>query len=123
MSNAKKPVIAYTMTADTAVTGLSVRTMKATGVSSYVFDGRVNGVKRRFTIGRTDKSKGGWTLKAARIEARRLATDYDKGIDPKVTAATERAAAEAKRIVCWKHSGGRHRSAPVWCDEGDGCSH
>jgi integrase len=106
MSKAKKP-IAYTMKPDKTVTGLSVRTMKATGVSSYVFDGRVAGVKRRWTIGRVDN----WKLKAAQVEARRLATDYDKGIDPKAVREAEDAAAEAKRIEGQRHT---HTVAPIW---------
>ena len=80
MSKAKMQPIAYTMTPDANVVGLSVRTMKATGVSSYVFYGRVKGSKqkRSVTIGRTDN----WKLKAARERARELAVDYNKGIDP-----------------------------------------
>src|ERR1700722_8654777 len=105
MSKAKKPK-AYTLTRDKKVIGLYVRTTAA-GVSAYVFDRRVNGESRRVTIGRVDD----WKLEAARIEARRLATQYDQGIDPRVTAATERAQAEAKRIEGQRHT---HTVAAVW---------
>jgi integrase len=109
MSKAKKQPIAYEMEWDDNVIGLAVRTMKKTGVSAYVFERRVNGVSRRVTIGRAGVKE--WSLKAARVEARRLATQYDQGLDPKVTAAAERAAAEAKRIEGERHT---HAVAAVW---------
>jgi integrase len=50
-------------------------------------------------------------LEAARVEARRLATEYDQGNDPRVTAATQRAHAEAARIEGQRHT---HVVATVW---------
>ena len=92
MVTKKKPLL-YTLAKDSKVTGLYVRTTAA-GVAAYVFDRRVNGESRRVTIGRV----GEWKLKAARIEARRLATEYDKGKDPRIEAAAKVAAAAASRL-------------------------
>ena len=88
----KKPLL-YTLAKDSKVTGLYVRTTAA-GVAAYVFDRRVNGESRRVTIGRV----GDWKLKAARIEARRLATEYDKGKDPRIEAAAKADAAATSRL-------------------------
>ncbi|MGO9994130.1 MAG: tyrosine-type recombinase/integrase [Steroidobacteraceae bacterium] len=93
MTKAKKPPL-YTLEKDAKVTGLYVRTTTAGGVRSYVFDGRVNGESRRVTIGRVQN----WKLKAARIEARRLATDYDQGVDPRIEKAAKAAQAAAGRL-------------------------
>jgi integrase len=107
MSKAKQQPIAYEMKWDGKVIGLAVRTMKATGVSSYVFERRVKGVSRRVTIGRVKD----WRLKAARDRALELAVEYNKGIDPKVTAAAAARAAEVERIESERHT---HTVAAVW---------
>lgn len=88
-----KRLLAYTLAKDSKVTGLFVRTTAA-GVSSYVFDRRVNGQSRRVTIGRV----GEWKLKAARQRALELAVEFSKGLDPRLVAKQEAAQADAVRL-------------------------
>lgn len=63
---------------DSKVPGLRVRAMD-TGFKSFMFEAKLN----RRTISRTIGDIRHWTLEAARIEARRLATMIDNGIDPR----------------------------------------
>jgi integrase len=69
---------------DTEVSGFGVRTMKS-GAQSYVLRYRVNGIERLITIGDVKD----WTLKDARVEARRLRQMVDRGIDPQAKRQAE----------------------------------
>lgn len=70
---------------------LAVRVTPA-GAKSFVYSGKLNGIRIRCTIGSVDA----WTLEAARAEARRLQTLVDKGEDPR---ELDRAKREAKETI------------------------
>lgn len=63
----------------TAVAGFGLRVTRA-GTKSFIFDYRIHGRKRRFTIGRFDD--GSWSVKAARERAGKLKQKVDNGTDP-----------------------------------------
>jgi integrase len=78
---------------DAKTPGLGLR-VTASGAKSYIFETRLNGKTLRMTIGdiRT------WTIGTAQIEATRLKSLTDQGVDPRRLLAakeTERAATEA----------------------------
>jgi integrase len=77
---------------DSAVGGFGVR-VTAAGARSFILDYRVRGSgrQRRYTIGRVG-GDGGWTVGAARIEARRLRRLVDEGGDPMADIEAEREA-------------------------------
>jgi integrase len=62
---------------DSEVPGLGVRLYPG-GAKSFVFDYRLRGRQRRPVLGKV----GVWTLEAARMHARTLRVELDKGIDP-----------------------------------------
>ena len=78
--------------------GFGVRVTKA-GVKSFILNYSIVGRERRFTIGRFPE----WSADAARIEARDLRSNIDKGIDPLAGRETARAedtlAVLAKRYI------------------------
>ena len=70
--------------------GLGVRVTK--GSRSYIFQCDIHGRSVRLTIGR----QGVWKLAQARIEARRLRTIVDKGIDPRHDRMDQKVKTEAR---------------------------
>jgi integrase len=85
---------------DAEVRGLAVRATppgKRTpkGGRAFVFQGYLDGATPRITIGDTKI----WTLEDARVEARRLQTLIDQGIDPRQEKVDRIAGAEAKRVA------------------------
>jgi len=72
--------------------GLGVRVTPA-GTKSYIFETRLHSRTLRVTIGdlRT------WTIGKAQVEARRIKTLTDQGIDPRLQRAQRRAENEAQR--------------------------
>jgi len=91
---------------DSGVRGLGVRATSA-GSKSYVFQTRVNGKNRRYTIGST----AGWDLEEARKEAKRLRVMVDKGTDPQQKRREQQQAAqEAER----KRKQGKATLGSVW---------
>jgi integrase len=76
---------------DAKVAGLGLRITKA-GSRAFIFERRVHGNTRRFTIG----DPGTWTIDKARAEASRLGTLIDQGIDPREVDAEARAAHRAR---------------------------
>lgn len=91
---------------DNKTPGLCLRVTKA-GARSYVYESRVNRKSVRVTIGDVRS----WSLDEARAEARQLATDADRGIDPRDKAAAQRAQAETERIEAQRHT---HIVGAVW---------
>ncbi len=89
----KPPATGYQLHWDAKTPGLGLR-VTANGARSYVFERRVNGSTARTTIG--DQSV--WNLADARMRARELGVLVDKGSDPRIVAAEERAKAEARRV-------------------------
>jgi integrase len=89
---------------DTETPGLGL-SVTANGAKRYVFQTRLHGVKHsvRTTIGEPGSGGNGWTIEAARDEARRLRRLVDAGRDPRVEKAetfeAERAAAETRRLT------------------------
>jgi hypothetical protein len=75
---------------DNSCPHLGVR-VSAEGRRSYVFQSRVHGKVLRMTIG----DVRAWSLGQARVEARRLTTLVDRGIDPRQEAEQQRLEAEA----------------------------
>ena len=71
---------------------LAVRITPA-GAKSFVYSGKLNGIRIRCTIGSVDA----WTLEDARAEARRLQTLVDKGEDPRELERAKREAKEAAK--------------------------
>jgi integrase len=101
----KAPAEGYALYWDANTPHLGVRiTAKA---RSYVYEGRVNGDTFRTTIGAVKS----WSLKKAQVEARRLTTVVDRGIDPRDEAAADRAKAEAHRMETQRHG---HIVGDVW---------
>lgn len=93
---------------DSEVPGLAVRATPGgkntpTGKRAYIFQGYLNGSTPRLTIGDTKV----WNLDGARIEARRLQSLLDQGIDPRdkkreqaeLMAAEKLARAAAKQAL------------------------
>ena len=70
-----------------AIRGLGVRVTKA-NAKSFVMNYTIDGRERRYTIG----AYPGWTVAAARDEARRLRQDIDRGVDPLGERITKREA-------------------------------
>lgn len=90
---------------DTEAPGLAVRATER-GAKSYIFQGKLNGVSIRITIGSVDTWSIEGTIRdpagkvigyGAREEARRLQGMIDQRIDPRSARADEIAAAEAKK--------------------------
>lgn len=73
---------------DVEMPGFKVR-CTSTGAKSFVFECKIDGKSRSFTIGSVEA----WQISDARAEARRLAVLVDQGQDP---AELDRAKAEAK---------------------------
>jgi len=69
---------AYVILYDSEAKGFGLRTTKA-GAKSFIFNYRIGGVERRFTIGTFKKP---WKVAAARAQALRLRGLVDQGIDP-----------------------------------------
>jgi integrase len=95
----------YSLYWDASTPHLGVRITET--ARSYVYEGRVNSHTFRTTIGAVES----WSLKKAQVEARRLTTLVDRGIDPRDEAAAERAKAEATRMEAQRHT---HVVATVW---------
>jgi integrase len=89
----KQPESGYVLHWDAKTPGLGLR-VTAGGARSYVFERRVNGSTARTTIGDVRV----WKLDDARKRARELSVLVDKGSDPRIVAAEERAKAEARRV-------------------------
>jgi len=78
---------------DAEVQRLAVR-ITAAGVKSYIFEGKLDRVTIRITIGKCSD----WAIEAARKEARRLQGLVDQGIDPReVKKARKKAREMAKK--------------------------
>ncbi|MGF6608819.1 integrase [Paraburkholderia sp. WSM4175] len=77
---------------DSGTSGLGLRATAA-GRLSYVFQGKLNGATVRVTIG----SPKDWGIDDAREEARRLQRLIDASKDPRLEAAEQRAAHEARK--------------------------
>jgi integrase len=73
--------------------GLGLRVTSA-GSKSYIYEARLNGRTLRLTIG----DARAWSVAQAQEEATRLRCLTDRGIDPRVERAEQRAKAEAERI-------------------------
>lgn len=71
--------------------GLGLRVTKS-GTRAYIFESRLFGNTIRITIGNPQS----WNLDKARVEAGRLKTLIDQGLDPRAIRAEARAAHEAK---------------------------
>ena len=85
---------------DTDAPGLAIRAT-ANGAKSYIFQGKLNAVSIRVTIGDVrswDIETGSHERPGAREEARRLQTLIDQGIDPRQAKADRLAGVEAKRV-------------------------
>ena len=76
---------------DTESPGLRIRVTTA-GAKSYVFEGKLNRATIRQTIGDVRN----WTIPDARVEANRLRSLLDRGIDPRELERDRLAAKEAK---------------------------
>jgi len=72
---------------DTEAPGLAVRAT-ANGSRAFIFQGRLSGKDLRVTIG----DVGTWGIDAARVEARRLGSLIDRGLDPREIERERRAA-------------------------------
>lgn len=79
---------------DKDVQRLAVR-ITASGVKAFIFEGKLDRSTIRWTIGKT----GDWTIEDARIEARRLQTLLDKGIDPREQEQQQKAEKAAKKAA------------------------
>lgn len=77
---------------DLEVQRLAVR-VTAAGVKSYVFEGKLDRVTIRMTIGKCSD----WTIEDARKEARRLQGLVDQGIDPRAERKAKREARETAK--------------------------
>lgn len=84
---------------DAKTPGLAVRAT-ANGARSYVFESRLFGKTLRLTIGSVEA----WPLGQAQVEAARLRTLVDQGIDPRQERASRLSAAEAARIEAKRQS-------------------
>jgi integrase len=85
---------------DTDAPGLAIRAT-TNGAKSYIFQGKLNAVSIRVTIGDVkswDIETGDHDRPGAREEARRLQTLIDQGIDPRQAKAERMAGVEAKRV-------------------------
>lgn len=71
--------------------GLAVRATP-TGTKAFIYQAKVGGKSARFTIGAVGK----WSIPDAEAEARRLQTVIDKGDDPRLVKAADKAAREAE---------------------------
>ena len=79
---------------DSEVRGLGVR-IYAGGTRSFFFNYRIDGVERRKTIGRL----GDWSVEAARIEAKELRKQVDRGEDPARKKRERREAATIADLI------------------------
>lgn len=79
---------------DARAPGLGLR-VTAAGAKSYIFESRLHGRTLRITIGDVRT----WTIGKAQIEATRLRTLTDQGIDPRQERAQQRAAAESAEVA------------------------
>lgn len=77
---------------DTEVPGLAVRA--TVGAKAYIFQSRLNGRSFRITIGDVRV----WQIEQAKMEARRLQTLVDQGVDPRQEKADRREAQE----IAWR---------------------
>lgn len=84
---------------DTGSPGLRVR-VTAAGAKSYVFEGKLNRKTIRYTIGDVRN----WSIPDARVEANRLRTLLDRGVDPRELVRDQLAAADAKREADKRHA-------------------
>ncbi len=85
---------------DTDAPGLAIRAT-ANGAKSYVFQGKLNSISIRVTIGDVkswDIETNDHSRPGAREQARRLQTLIDQGIDPRQAKAEQLAGVEAKRV-------------------------
>lgn len=85
---------------DPKAPGFGVRIFAATkqhpaGVRSFFLNYRVDGVERRYTIGRFPK----WSTTAARAEAQELGKRVDKGEDPAVAKRDQREAPTVQDLI------------------------
>lgn len=78
---------------DSETPGLAVRATPGSQSRGFIFQSRLNGKALRMTIGDVRV----WTIDAARVEARRLQTLIDQGVDPRQEKAERLEAAETKR--------------------------
>lgn len=81
------PASGNVITYDTEIPGFGMRITKA-GTVSFVLNYHIHGRERRYTIGKVPT----WTATAARVEAKRLRQDLDRGIDPLELKHAERTA-------------------------------
>ncbi|MCK9276316.1 MAG: integrase family protein [Syntrophales bacterium] len=79
---------------DTDATRLAVR-ITAAGIKSFIFEGKLNRITIRRTIGKCSD----WTIDDARKEARRLQGLLDKGIDPREVKKKQEKARAAKKAA------------------------
>src|SRR5690554_3680881 len=79
---ARKPGIVF----DSEVRGFGLRITPA-GTAAYIFDYRLLGRQRRYTIGQTDA----WAVADARKEAQKLRQRVDTGDDPMEARESARA--------------------------------
>lgn len=79
---------------DARAPGLGLR-VTASGAKSYIFESRLHGRTLRVTIGDVRT----WSIGKAQIEATRLKTLTDQGIDPRQERAQQRAAADAAQVA------------------------
>ena len=71
-----------------------------TGRKTFTFETRLNGATMRINIG----TYPDWPIQAARIEARKLKTMVDAGLDPREAERERQAIAEKKRVAEAVHS-------------------
>lgn len=79
---------------DADATRLAVR-VTAAGIKSFIFEGKLNRITIRRTIGKCSD----WTIEDARKEARRLQGLLDKGIDPRELKRDKEKAIAAKKAA------------------------
>ena len=79
---------------DTEGPGLAVR-ITAAGAKSFIFQGKLNNITIRQTIG----SCSAWRLDDARKEARRIQTLLDQGIDPREQAREQKETQDRKKAA------------------------
>ncbi|KWE61306.1 integrase family protein [Burkholderia sp. MSMB2157WGS] len=77
---------------DSGAPGLGLRA-NAGGTKRYVLQAKLRGSLVRITIG----DPSAWSIEKARVEARRLKTLLDSGVDPREQAAEQAAAYEARK--------------------------
>ena len=91
------PAKGYALHWDDDAPGLGLR-VTASGARAYIFEKRVHGETVRVTIGAAGLAATAWKLADARKRARELTVLVDKGGDPRVVAAEQRAQHQAARV-------------------------